>query len=328
VDALKKLDFKARGCELYVNLEPCAHVGRTPPCVEAILRSGIRRVHIAVLDPNPLVAGKGVQMLRARGVEVRTGLLEREAWSLNESFFKFITTRLPFVVAKAAMTLDGKIATASGDSGQGRGGISGSEAHRYVHNLRRVLDAILVGAGTVLNDDPFLTCRLGRVIRQPIRVILDGEGRIPLSAHVLDTSQARTLVATSRKSRSAWREQLARHGVEVLLLPAKNGLIDIPALLSELGKRGVASLLVEGGSEVLHSFMASKSLDRLELIVTPHVFGGTRIPLIGGLGVGSIDTAYEFSELEARRLGRDILIRATPASACGLPNKGDSCSPV
>ncbi len=309
VDALRKLDFRADGCDMYVNLEPCSHYGKTPPCAQAIIEAGIRTVHVAMIDPNPLVAGKGVAKLRRAGVVVELGVLETEARKLNETFLTYIIEKRPFVLLKAAMTLDGKIATVSGDSGQQTGGISGPEAHRYVQRLRRDLDAILVGAGTVLTDDPRLTCRL-RGARQPLRVILDGHGRSPIDAQVFDTDAACTLVATTRKSPAAWRKALAARDVDVLLFPGPKGRIAVRRLLEDLAQRGVGSVLVEGGSEVHAAFLHEGLADRLDIIAAPRIVGGAAIPMVGGAGARTLDAAYRLEFGSVRKLGGDLLIPA------------------
>jgi len=323
VDALRKVDFKADQCDMYVTLEPCVHQGVTPPCVEAIIRAGVRTVHVAMIDPNPLVSGKGVRKLRQAGLGVEVGVLEREARELNEIFVKFITTGRPFVVAKAALSLDGRIATASGDSGQKSGGLSGPEAHRYVHQLRRDLDAILVGAGTVLADDPLLTCRLPGRTRQPLRIVLDGMGRAPLSAHVFDVSAAPTTVATTLQSPKIWRENLIRMGVQVWvyksgrrrLKTAGEAAIDPHELVAELGQRKIASLLIEGGSKTHAAFMEAGLIDRYDLIFAPRLIGGDGLPLFAGSGARALAEAPTVSRLSTRRLGKDILVRAYPEGA-------------
>ena len=269
-------------------------------------------VHVAMIDPNPLVAGRGVEKLRKAGIGVEVGLLEDEARRLNEVFVKYITTKTPFVVAKAAVTLDGKIATRTGDSGRRDGGMSGPEARRYVHGLRRDLDAILVGGETVRLDNPRLTCRIGRNVRQPVRIVLDGRGVSPVDAAVFNSHEAPTVLATTRASEGAWRRAVAGRGAEVLLLPGPKGTIAPKRLLVELGRRQIASLLVEGGSLVLASFLEAGAIDRFDVIYTPRMVGGRGLPLIGGDGAAGLAESWSFSALVARRLGSDLLVQARP----------------
>lgn len=312
VDALKKLDFKARGMDMYVSLEPCSHYGKTPPCVDAILKAGISNLHVAMVDPNPLVAGRGFKKLRKNGVSVEVGILEEEAKKLNESFIKYITTRKPFVVAKAAITLDGKIATQEGDSGQFSSGISSEKSHLYAHKLRKELDAILVGGGTVKADNPRLTCRLKGKVKQPVRLILDGKGVSPVGSVVFNTEAARTILVTSRKSDKNWRKQIADKGTEIWLMPAKNGRINLNDLMTKLGENEIASLLVEGGSEVLGAFKDAGLIDRLDLAIAPMVIGGCGKPVFSGKSALKLDDAWKLSYSSFKESGGDILIQAYP----------------
>jgi len=255
--ALRQAGEAARGATLYVSLEPCCHFGRTPPCTQTLITAGVAEVHMAMLDPNPRVAGRGRAELEAAGIRTVVGEHEAEAWALNEVFAHWITTGRPFVIAKFAMSLDGKIATRSGDARW----ITGPEARRRVHQLRDQVDAILAGANTVIADDPQLTTRLDRDacpepsrrdVRHPLRVILDSRGRIPLTARVLDPAlPGRTLVAATPAMPEERRRALVDRGVEVLVLPADAGRVSLSALLDELGQREVTSLLVEGGGTVL-----------------------------------------------------------------------------
>jgi len=312
VDALKKIDFKAHGMDMYVNLEPCSHYGRTPPCVDAILKAGISNLHIGMVDPNPLVAGRGVRKLRKQGVSVEVGILEDEAKLLNESFIKYITQKIPFVVAKAAITLDGKIATENGDSGQFSAGISGQKSHKYAHKLRKDLDAILVGGGTVLADNPRLTCRLPGNIRQPLRIVLDGSGVSPKDSVVFDTTTAKTILVTSRKSDKQWRKAITDKGCEIWLMPGKQGKIDIADLLVKLGEKEVASMLVEGGSQILGAFKDAGCIDRLDLAIAPMILGGCGKPVFGGKSAIKLDDAWKLTYSSSQRSGKDILVRAYP----------------
>ena len=239
VMALREAGDLARGADLYVTLEPCSHYGRTPPCTDALIAAGVAAVHYAIEDPDRLVSGTGAQALRAAGIEATEGDGASEATRINEGFLKHRRTGLPFVIAKFASSLDGRIAAASGDARW----VSGEEARAWVHDLRVTMDAILVGSGTVIADDPLLTARPGGAptARQPLRVVLDGAGRIPASARVFDAAAA-TFLATTGASPTGWREAITTRGVEVVLLPAgpDGRHVDLDALLRLLGQRGGA----------------------------------------------------------------------------------------
>lgn len=322
IDALKKIDFKARGLEMYVSLEPCSYQGRTPPCADALIRSGIRRLYVAMVDPNPMVAGRGIRRLRKAGIEVELGLMENEARRLNETFIKHVSSGRPFVVAKAAMSLDGRIATSIGDSGQKDSGISGEAAHRYVQRLRRDLDGILVGGQTVLKDNPRLTCRLSGPVRQPLRIVLDGQGISPHASRVFDPQAAPSILATTRVSSADWRKKIEDRGCEVWLMPGAKGIIDIDRLLLRLGERQIGSLLVEGGSGVLASFSKNNAIDRYDLIYSPRMIGGEGIPLIGSLGITRLCSAPLLDIHRTRRMGDDLLLQAYPRADVGSGTRG------
>ncbi len=306
VVALAGAGEAARGAALYVTLEPCAHHGRTPPCTDAILQAGIAEVHVAMLDPDPQVSGRGLAELERAGVRVHLGEGEAEVRRLLEAYVKHRTTGLPFVVVKFAASLDGRIAAASGDSRW----LSGPRAREWVHRLRAQVDAIAVGSGTVLADDPHLTARpRGRLARrQPLRVVLDGRGRIPPTARVLDTA-APTLVATTGASSPEWRQAIARRGAEVLLLPAADGHPDPGALLRELGRRGVLLLLVEGGGEVLGSLFDAGLVDKVHAVIAPVIVGAREARgAVEGRGARVMAEALRLQRVSVRRLGDDILV--------------------
>jgi diaminohydroxyphosphoribosylaminopyrimidine deaminase/5-amino-6-(5-phosphoribosylamino)uracil reductase len=311
VVALRRAGEVARGASLYVTLEPCCHHGRTPPCVEAILKAGVAAVHVAMLDPDARVNGGGVRVLREAGVAVTVGDGEAEASRLLEAYVKHRRTGLPFVIAKFAATLDGRIAARSGDSRW----VSGPAAREWAHRLRTKVDAIAVGSQTVLLDDPQLTARPGGrpARRQPLRVVLDSRGRLPLSARVLDP-QAPTLVATTAASPAEWREALARRGVEVLVLPQRGGRVALPALLAELGRRGVLSLLVEGGGVLLGAFFDERLVDKVHAVIAPLIVGAAEAPAaVAGRGADTMAQALRLSGVSTRRLGSDMLITGYPA---------------
>lgn len=302
VMALKQAGEKARGATMYVSLEPCCHFGRTPPCTEAIIEAGIGEVHIATLDPNPVVSGKGKAELEAAGIRVRLGKHEGEARELNEAYFKFIATGLPFVTAKFAMSLDGKIATRGGESKW----ITGEEARRYAHGLREMVDAIVVGVNTVLADDPQLTSPSGE--RQPLRVVVDSGARTPPTAKLLQMPGS-TLVVTTGAAEAGKIERLKEAGAEVVALPGLDGLVDLRELLRLLGQRDVTSVVVEGGGTLLGSFFDLRLVDKVVAFVAPVIIGGEGAkPAVGGRGAERLAQALRLSQVRVERLGEDVLI--------------------
>lgn len=308
VDALGKIGGRARGAELYVTLEPCAHHGRTPPCADAILRAGIRRVVIGGLDPNPLTDGLGVARLRQGGVEVVTGVLAEPCARLLDGFTSLVCHGRPFVVLKLAATLDGRIATRTGHSRW----ITGEAARREVHRWRNRCDAILVGGGTVAADDPALTCRLGRG-RDPLRVVLSGSLTIAPDAQVVTTPGCdgwpNALVVTTRGASASRAAALRAAGAEVVRLPSAAGRVRIPALLEALGQRGILSVLVEGGSQVAAQLLEGGHVDRLLWFVAPKIVGGAgAVPAVAGRGAARMDDALVLEDLVVRRLGADLLL--------------------
>ena len=310
VEALQKAGDAARGADLYVTLEPCNHHGRTPPCTQAILAAGVRRVIIASPDPNPRVTCGGAAFLASQGVQVEVGLLEAQARRLNEAWYKWVSTGLPLVIAKAACSLDGKIATATGESQW----LTGEAARAFGHRLRHQADAILVGVGTVLADDPQLTTRLTRRQgKDSIRVILDSRLRLPLTARLLHLkSPAPTWVACTDKAPKEKIKALKNQGAEVLVLPqesAESGRVALKPLLKLLGKRQVQSLLVEGGAETLGAFFDQRLVDKFYFFYAPKFLGGHNAPsVLGGHGVTLLKDAPQASDLIIRRLGSDFMI--------------------
>lgn len=305
VEALQDAGPQARGATLYVTLEPCHHHGRTPPCTAAVLAAGIGRVVIATRDPNPRVTGGGAEFLRTQGLRVEVGLLEQEARRLNEAFFKAVTTGLPLVIAKAACSLDGKIATRTGDARW----ITGEKARALGHRLRHQVDAILVGLGTVRADDPRLTTRLPRG-KDAIRVILDSRLRLPLEAQVLtQKSSAPTWVACTPAAPPENIRALEERGAEVLIVPGEGDRVDLPGLLQILGQRQVQSLLVEGGAEVHGAFFDQGLVDKFYFFYAPKIIGGRRASgVLGGQGAARVQDALLARDLTIRRLGSDLLI--------------------
>jgi len=307
VIALEHAGKAARGAELYVTLEPCCHHGRTPPCTDRIVQAGIKRVILPILDPNRLVAGKGVQTLRDAGVEiVILGRLADEAQRLNEAFTKFITRHIPFVTLKAAVSLDGKIATRTGDARW----ISGVRSREYVHELRDQTDAIIVGMGTVRRDDPRLTTRLPDGGRDPIRVVVDGVGPLPLDAQILQPGVAsRTWVAVPSNAPNERIRTLEHLGLTVLEAGGSHGRVRLEQLLKRLGERDVTSVMIEGGEGIFTSAVEEGIVDKFLLFVAPILVGGKTAPsLLGGAGIDAPGQALRLSRLRIEQLGEDVLI--------------------
>jgi diaminohydroxyphosphoribosylaminopyrimidine deaminase/5-amino-6-(5-phosphoribosylamino)uracil reductase len=306
------------GSTLYVTLEPCCTIGRTPPCTEAILASGIKRLVAAATDPNPKHAGRGFEILRRAGLEVLHGIRSAEAARLNEAFNHWIVHGTPFVTLKAAMSLDGKIATASGDSRW----VTGERARAFGMKLRQGADAILVGINTVLADNPRLTVRRREkeTPKSLRRIVLDARARTPLQAHVLsDAHRDRTTIVVA-DSAPRRRVDPLRKLVTVLVAPSKAGRIDIRWLLAELGRQSVTSLLVEGGGEVNASFLLGGLVHRIAFFYAPLVLGGRNAPgAVAGSGVPLLSDAIRLSELESRWLGPDLLLTARISSPQASP---------
>lgn len=305
-EALRQAGARARGSTLYVTLEPCNHDGRTPPCCEAIAASGIAQVVLAARDPNPITDGRGVAALRRAGIRVTEGVLDREARRLNEPFFKAMTTGLPFVIAKVAQSLDGKIATRRGESRW----ITSPAARRLAHRWRARVDALLVGINTVLRDDPRLTAR-GVPHRNgfPLKVIMDSRLRLPPTAACLrGTTPA--IVATTRHDRMR-AARLARRGAEVLVFRARQGRVPVRPLLRALARRGIQSVLIEGGGEVLAGALAERLVDRVVWFIAPCLIGGRAAPgAVGGEGVARLSQTIRLTALEVRRVGPDLCVEA------------------
>lgn len=322
--ALRQAGEAARGATLYVTLEPCCHFGRTPPCTREIIGAGIARVVAAMLDPNPRVAGRGAEELRRAGIDVQVGCREREARRLNEAFCKYITTGIPFVTYKAALSLDGKVATAGGDSRW----ISGEESRRLVHRLRDRYDAVMVGIGTVLADDPLLTCRLDGG-RDPVRVVVDSRGRLPPGARLLHSgSPAPTLVATTaavpREARAALE---AIPGVEVVELSSRDGRVDPGALLRALGEREITSVLLEGGPTLAASLLEGGWVDKVMFFLAPLLVGGVQAPsALGGAGAARLGEARRLRDVVVERVAEDILVTAYVVHGAG--EGATPCSPA
>ncbi|MEW5975521.1 MAG: bifunctional diaminohydroxyphosphoribosylaminopyrimidine deaminase/5-amino-6-(5-phosphoribosylamino)uracil reductase RibD [Acidobacteriota bacterium] len=307
--ALEQAGEQAVGSTLYVNLEPCSHVGRTPPCVDHIIQAGVRCVVAAMQDPNPRVSGKGFEQLRRHGVEVRSGVLEAEAQKLNESFSKFIRTGRPFVVLKAGMTLDGRIGFSSGPTRW----ITSERARAEAHQIRLDSDAILVGIGTVLKDDPLLTDRSGEPRRRPlVRAVLDTHLRLPPASRLIQSRSEGDIIAFCLQPPDPGKTRaLERSGVEVLAVPGEAGRIPWSVVLEELGRREILQLLVEGGSTIHFDALRAGVADKMVCFVAPRVLGeaGT-IPFVGGSGFEPPEQAPELRFAEVAMLNDHLMIEA------------------
>jgi diaminohydroxyphosphoribosylaminopyrimidine deaminase/5-amino-6-(5-phosphoribosylamino)uracil reductase len=305
VMALAAAGDAAAGADLLVTLEPCTMHGRTPPCVEAVIAVRPGRVVVAMLDPNPAVSGRGVAALEAAGIHVETGLRGAEAERLNRFYLTHTRTGLPFVTAKFAASLDGRIATRTGDSQW----ISSEPSREMAHHLRVRHDAVLVGVTTVLHDDPALTARLPGAHRQPLRVVVDSRLRMPASSRLFEDGGGPVIVATTAAAAPGRVADLEAAGAEVMRLPAADGRVDLRGLLATLGERHVISVLAEGGAEVLGSLRDHGLIDAVVAVLAPRLIGGAAAPgAIGGAGARSLAEAINLGDLEVERLGGDVIV--------------------
>ncbi len=303
INAIESAEEPIRDSTVYINLEPCSHHGKTPPCVDRLVVEKPARVVIGTADPNPLVSGRGIAALKRNGIETRVGVLEEQCRGLNEVFFKYIRTRIPFVTLKFAQSIDGKIATATGHSRW----ISSESSRIFAHRLRSFHEAILVGSGTVVKDDPELTCRLVRG-RDPLRLIVDSKLKIPLKARVLQQQErVKTLVFTAAGHDRKKMAALSDRGIEVKVAGTKQ--VDLSAVLRELGKRQISSLLVEGGAAVITSFVREGLADRIIIISAPKIFG-KGIDAIGELAVKKVDQAIPLIIKRVTHRNGDIIVDA------------------
>jgi len=308
VAALEQAGEAARGSTMYVTLEPCCHQGRTPPCTRAIVAAGVAEVHVAMLDPNPLVSGKGEKELKQQGIRTRVGEHEEEAREVNEAYIKLIATGMPFIIAKFAMSLDGKIATRTGDSRW----ITSSESRRYVHSLRHVTDAVMVGVNTVLADDPQLTSRCGdrggKARKQPLRVIVDSQGRTPPGARVFSEPGC-TLVALARQIGPEEKEAFGKVNAELMAVPSEGGLVDLKELLRVLGQRQITSVLVEGGGTLLGSMFDQGLVDKVIAFVAPVIIGGAEAQTaVGGRGVDRVADSVRLRRVTTMNCDGDVVV--------------------
>ena len=308
-EAIRRAGAEANGSTLYVTLEPCSHYGKTPPCTQAIIRAGIKQVIIATLDPNPINSGQGVQELQSAGIETEVGICEKEAKKVNEAFFKFMKKRIPFVIVKAASSLDGKIATCRGESKW----ITGEESREFAHHLRDKADAILVGVNTVIRDDPDL---LAPSKNNFARIILDSRLRIPLSSRVLENQdRADTFVFTTSKADKQKLRELENKGIKVAIVKEDEGKVDIEEVLKKLGSLEIMILLVEGGGEVIGSFFDKKVVDKLFLFLAPRIIGGRNsLTWVEGKGVNLLAQTPHIEISSLRRIGKDLLLEGYVSS--------------
>ena len=311
IHALEISGKKARGAVVYVTLEPCNHSGRTPPCCEALIRAGVKRVVAGMSDPNPQVKGGGLKALQQAGIETQCGVLEEECRALNRPFIKFMTTGQPFVTYKCAMTLDGKIASVSGDSRW----ISCEASRKIVHRMRAVSNAVMVGVDTIIADNPLLTVR-HITGRNPLRIIVDSHLRTPENAAVLNGEMARgTMIATTEANEKLHAGYL-KNGVRLLVCDAKNGRVNLHDLWNKLGKLGIHSLLIEGGSRLAGEALRQGLIDECVFFYAPKVVGSDGFSPFAITGITDMNNSIQFRNLSVRRVGKDIMVTAHPENQC------------
>ncbi|MDN4527002.1 bifunctional diaminohydroxyphosphoribosylaminopyrimidine deaminase/5-amino-6-(5-phosphoribosylamino)uracil reductase RibD [Fictibacillus fluitans] len=308
IHAIRMAGEKAKGGTIYVTLEPCSHYGRTGPCAEAIVKAGLSRVVIASLDPNPLVSGRGAAILKEAGIEVITGVMEKESQRMNEVFNKFIVQKLPFVTVKSAATLDGKIATATNDSKW----ITGEAARLDVHQIRNENMAILVGVNTVIKDDPELTARIPNG-RNPIRVILDSTLRIPVSAKVVQDQKVETWIFTTEQAGEEKRRELEKLGVSIFTTKSRSGKVNPEEVLRLLGEKQISSVMIEGGGAVNASFLEQKLIDKFVVYMAPKLLGGSLSPtFLEGEGADLMSGAVDLRDMAVEQVGVDFKFTGYP----------------
>jgi diaminohydroxyphosphoribosylaminopyrimidine deaminase/5-amino-6-(5-phosphoribosylamino)uracil reductase len=303
INAIENASESVDGSTVYVNLEPCVHWGRTSPCTAALISHHVARVVIGAVDPNPIVSGRGIKELRRNSIQTTVGVLANECERLNERFYKFMRTGIPFVTLKFAQTLDGRIATSTGHSSW----ISSPPSLQFAHHLRSIHDAVLVGVGTVMADDPDLTVRLIKG-RNPLRVIVAGRHSIPLKSKVLQNQdKAKTIIATAKSTSPKVINRMGKMGIETLRIIEKSDhLLDLRKLLRALGKRGITSILIEGGSMLITSIMRERLADRVIVILAPK-FVGRGVDAVGELGIKTMDDALQLQLLKISHRGGDII---------------------
>ncbi|MGH4138898.1 bifunctional diaminohydroxyphosphoribosylaminopyrimidine deaminase/5-amino-6-(5-phosphoribosylamino)uracil reductase RibD [Clostridium sp.] len=307
VNAFANAIEEVEGATMYVTLEPCSHFGKTPPCADAIVKNKISKVVIGMIDPNPLVAGSGMEILRKNGIEVVTGIMNKEIMKTNEIFIKYITEKKPFCIMKTAMTLDGKIATFTGDSKW----ISNEKSRAYVHELRQMVSGIMVGIGTVLKDDPELTTRReGALSLNPTRIIIDSKARIPIDAKILKCDEStKTIIVTTEFAQKSKIEAIKEKGAKVIVTRSKNNWVDLKYLMTVLGEMGIDSILLEGGSTLNYSAINEGIVDKVITFISPKIFGGAsgKTP-VGGSGIEHVKDSIKLRDVEVSKFDEDIMI--------------------
>ena len=309
IHALNMAGDLAKGATVYVTLEPCSHYGRTGPCAKALVEAGVVRVVVAMLDPNPQVAGRGIKLLQDAGIEVETGVCENEAKRLNEVFLKWITEGMPFVALKTAMSLDGKIATATGQSQW----ITNEESRLWTHYLRDCHDGIMVGINTALKDNPSLTTRLPEGNgKNPVRIVVDSQGRLPLDAKLVTDNEAETIVAVSQRASDKTVQALEKAGVKVIV--AGENKVDLRLLLQKLGELNICSVLVEGGGQLNFSLLKDDLVDKVYAFVAPKLIGGAdALTPVEGAGFAELSQAVQLTDVTTELINGDVLITARVA---------------
>jgi len=306
VNAIRNAGGSVEDATMYVTMEPCSHTGKTPPCTEAIIASGIRKVVAGIQDPNPLVSGEGFMMLQKAGIEVNTGILKDDIEKLNEIFLHYIRTKTPFCTIKTAMTLDGKTAAVSGDSKW----ITCAESRGYVHELRHRYSSILTGVDTIIADDPELTDRsAGKKQSNPVRIIADTSARIPLHSRVLTDKQAPTILATTQKANPDILKQIEKLGIRIIICPLADNRVDLIYLMRELGGMGIDSVLVESGGELNYSLITGKLVRKMVTFISPKIIGGkTAGTPVRGKGFDLMSQAIDLEISSFGKMGEDIMI--------------------
>ena len=297
-----------RGATLYISMEPCAHYGKTAPCVDAIIKAGIKKVVMAVIDPNPITSGKGIQKLKGAGIEVMVGVMETQAKRLNAPFFKLMQKGLPYVTVKWAMSDDGKIATRTGESKW----ITSEESRKYVHKIRGQMDGILVGINTVVRDDPLLTCRIEGG-QNPKRIVVDSNAVLPINSRLLSTiNEGEIIVAVCKNAQRNRIEKLEQLGCKIVQTEDINGRVYLHELFQRLGEMKLTNILVEGGSRVITSVVEGHLADRVMVFIAPFIIGGegAKSPVLG-MGINKMSDAAEIDEVEIKRFSNDIVIEGT-----------------
>lgn len=308
INAINNANESVKGTTIYVTVEPCNHHGKTPPCTDRLIKEQFSRVVIGMMDPNKIVTGKGATKLRQAGIFVETGIMEDEINLINEVYIKYITTKQPFCAIKTAMTLDGKISTCTGHSKW----ISNEKSRKWVHELRHRYSGIMVGVNTIIKDDPELTDRSDyETKKHPFRIIIDSNGRTPLKVKILNTSYAQTIIAVTKNAGGEFIKSVSKKGGEIIICPEKNQKVDLLYLINEIGKRGIDSILLEGGSTLNFSAIKEGIVDKIFFFIAPKLIGGdTSKTPVGGSGFNTIENAISLNIKNIKRFDQDILIEA------------------